>query len=375
MIEDYIDKRVQLRNNVFKTIPYIVMVLTIIAFFFVSTIGGIKSQNASITTSNKILEEWKKDPKNKDRLYPNELSELVKYKGQEYYFKVLERDKETKEITKWCFGYDMTFKYVLSDYKTYILTSLFVMVALSIANTSYTSSRKRQMESISFLKVLKSFNESKALIKHKTNKLPDYCSYKNKQLLEMLKRNLVEASGLIYEKYLNNEYNKDNVSKVQWKDLKKVEKIKVKQIVPSDLLHELEQKRVNKLVILPEGVMENHKKFMTKTAIKKIFNAVISGLVVSFGIIWGNWLTGLVNSIFLVLTALTSSFAGYQFVHFKLVVRYQVKRDLLIEFNDLTLDNIEIKEIDEIEEKEPLLIDNEINDNIESESEKENGAK
>lgn len=366
MIDDYIDRKIQIRDKVFKAIPYAIMVLTIVAFFFVSTIGGFKSQDTSITTSNKILEEWKKTPSSKGREYPNELSELVRYKGVDYYFKVLERDKDNK-IVKWRFGYDITFEYILSDYKTYILTLLFIMVALNIADTSYTSSRKRQMESIPFLKALKSFSEAKSDIKHKINKLPDFCTYKNKQLLDMLKRQMVESVNLEYDRYLKGEYNKDNTTKLQWKYLNKIERIKVKKIAPSDLLHEMEKRGVRSLKILPDGIIEHHKKFLTKTAIKKILNAVVSGLVVSFGIIWGNWITGLVNAILLILTALTSTFAGYQFVHFKLIVRYQVKRDLLIEFNDLNPDvikDVEVKEIQDVKEIDSK--DAETTPNIES---------
>jgi multidrug efflux pump subunit AcrB len=199
------------------------------------------------------------------------------------------------------------------------------------------------------------YKEKEEKVDKFTQYIPDFCSYKNQQVREIAKRDIVESAQINYDYYISDKFNYDKLEKWQKKILKKIKKIKVKRIHSSDLLQE-SGTISTKIVLLPDGQQEHLVKFMISNGVQKIVVNGLSGFVVSFGIILGNWQLGLVYCFAVFVSSISAIIAGADYANYTLRNRYIAKGDLLVEF-----DNIKDMFINKSQYTDSKLLQNDLN--------------
>ncbi len=321
----------------------IITICGVAIMFFVSALEGTKEVKASHRDNASIISIWRE---NNESPFPEEGIDIVVYKTNEYYFIVDEYD-DNFEIVKWHFAYDGGLDYVFGDYKFYVLTALVIVISIYVGYTNYVTRIRKSMESKAFKNTLKWYQKQKSAIMQNSEFLPDFCIYKTQQLYEEEKRNVVEEAGLNYEKY-----NKGEISLQKWqkKHLKKIKKIKVERISSRDLLQEHGSKShgffglgKRKVSLLPMGETEHKRNFLIIGGVQRILTAGLSGLVVAFGVVLGNWYLGAMYGLAIIMSAISAIVIATDFVLSTLRNRYISKADLLIEFNNIKQKFIEGK--------------------------------
>jgi hypothetical protein len=182
--------------------------------------------------------------------------------------------------------------------------------------------------------------------------------------MDIAVRDIVEEAGLLYEDYVAGKVEKDKLEEWQKKTLKKIKKIKIKRLHSTDLLQE-KTKSGRTIRMLPAGEDENQRKFLITSSFQKVISIALSGVVVAFGVVLGNWTLGATYGFTVAMGAVTATIAGSDYAYNVLRNRFITKADYLIEFYDVKEKYIE-KVIEEekpkiLEEGEPNENDKEIN--------------
>jgi hypothetical protein len=315
----------------------ILTVLGILVVFIVSSLEGTKEVVASNTLSGTLLNVWREQ--NQGENYPEPMVDIVRYEGRDYYFVVVFDDVETEMIEQWHFAYDAGIDYVFTDYKFYVLTSITSLVSIYVAHINYTTTTRSVMGTELFVKTLRHYQEKKNKVEKYTQFIPDFCSYKNKQAFESVKRNLIEQAGINYELYIKNEKDEAFLSKIEpWqkKILEKTKKIKVGKIYSHDLLQEHGSVGVDLSInLLPIGQKEHQRKFFVGGVIQRVLTSALSGLTIAFGIVLGNWVLGLTYGISVFISFVSSVVIASDYVSTTLRNRFLAKADLLNEFDNI----------------------------------------
>lgn len=118
------------------------------------------------------------------------------------------------------------------------------------------------------------------------------------------------------------------------KVLGKIKKIKVKKIHSSDLLQEHTHVGV-KVTLLPMSQKEHQRMFTISGFIQKLISSALSGMVVAFGIVLGNWVLGITYGMVVVSSFISSIIVAGDFVSNTLRNRYIAKADYLNEFDNI----------------------------------------
>ena len=302
--------------------------------FVVSSLEGTKEIKASNTLSGKLLNEWRSE--NETDSFPEGKSAIVEYNGREYYFVISDVDSETGEVKDWHFAYDGGIEFVFSDSKYYIMTGFTIIVSLYVSYVNYKSTVKYVMGTEKFVKTLNHYQKKKTEIEPYTEFIPDFCIYKNNQMYEMVKRDIVESADITYERYTSPNFNVKALEKWQRKKLKNIKKIKIKKLRSSDLLQEtsgnISMKRAS---LLPASESEQQTKFLVKNAITKALSIGMSGLTFGFGIVLGNWVLGITYASMVFTSYISSVISATDDVNNKFRNRYIAKADYLNEFNNI----------------------------------------
>lgn len=323
-----------------------ITVLCAAGIFVIAALEGTKEVKASNSDSGKILNIWREANGGQVGDFPEEKAEIVEYKNREYYFVVESRDAETGAITDWYFAFDGGIDYVLQDPKFYVLTGLAISFAFYTSQTNYRQSVKSAMSSPSFTRTLNYYQVKKESVQSFTQFIPDFCIFKNKEAYENAKRSVIEDAGLNYDFYNSAAFDFNKLAKWQIKKLKKLEKIKIKKLHSSDLLQEGGKQTATTISLLPMGQAEHERRFMLTSLSQKIVTTFLSGLVMAFGIILGNWILGVTFSITIFLSAITAIVIGADYTNSTLRNRYIAKADFLNEFNNVKNNFIKIEKID-----------------------------
>lgn len=339
------------RSWIATSLGIILTLVGVALMFFISSIEGTKEVKASRSDNIKILNIWREE--NDSVGFPEQKSSFIKYKNRDYYFVIEKKDETTGEIVDWNFYYDGGFEYVLEDYKFYVLTLIAVVVSTYISYVNYVSTVRSVTNTESFAKTLKHYQDqkNKPSVQQNTQYIPDFCEFKNKQVYEEKKREIIEDAGLNYKLYINGEISKKDMERWQKKKLRKIRKIKVKRIKSSDLLQE-QGFSSRKVRILPMSQTEHQRSFLIKGGIQKLFSSVLGGFTIGFGVKLGNWQVGLVYGFTILAGYVTSVVIATDFTNSVLRNRFIAKADLLNEFDNIKERFYKVKKEDTVKPKE-----------------------
>lgn len=315
----------------------IITVIGVGVIFVISSLEGTKEIKASNSVSAEIISVWREE--NVGMTFPEPRVEIILFDEKEYYF-IMPEDGE------WYFAYEGGLGYVFSDYKFYVLTALTIVVAMYVANINYVSTVKSIRNTDMFSRTLAHYQKTKERVEKHTQYIPDFCIYKNKQAYDMAKRDIVEQADIPYEYYMSKDFDASKLSKWQIKVLKKIKKIKVKKIHSSDLLQEHTHVGV-KVTLLPMSQKEHQRMFTISGFFQKVVSSALSGMVVAFGIVLGNWVLGITYGMVIVSSFISSIIVAGDFVSNTLRNRYIAKADYLNEFDNIK-DRFIVKEEEKI---------------------------
>lgn len=322
------------RSWISTLLGVIVTAIGVVLVFVVASLEGTKEVKASNSDSGKILIQWREATGSTDTGFPKEKVDIVNYKDREYYFIIDEINYETKEIIKWHFAYDGGIEYVFQDFKFYILTAITIAISMYVAYINYISTVKHETSTSGFAKTLLRYQKKKETIEKHTQYVPDFCIYKNKQAHENAKREIVESADINYDYYMSNDFNPNKLEKWQKKKLKKIKKIKIKKIHSSDLLQEHGMVST-KISLLPISQTEHQQKYLLTGFIKKTISTALNGLVVAFGVVFGNWVLGATYGFTVLISYMSAVVVATDFVNTTLRNRFLAKADLLGEFDNI----------------------------------------
>lgn len=338
-------------------IGLILTVLAVITIFVVAALEGTKEIKAPNALSGVLLTQWRHE-NSVTSGFPEPFVTVIEHNNREYYFVVEELNPDTQEIISWYWAYDGGLGYVFSDYKYYVLVSITFIFSLFVAVVNYNSTIDKGIKTETFNKTLLFYQKRKEKVAGYTQYLSLFCSFKTKEAYIEEKRNIVEGANLDWDDYVNKKINLEDLEKWQRKNLKKIEKIKILKLSPTDLLFETRYSG-SKIRLLPQSQDEHKKVFMYKSVATKFITSFASGLVAGFGIILGNWVLGLILGFAIIISAITSIISAADYVTHTLKNRYIGKSEFLGEFDNVKEEykkqyeeNKKVKEIKEKTEKE-----------------------
>lgn len=327
----------------------LITIVGIAVIFIVGSLEGSKEVRANGGDSAHILTLWR-EANGVSEGFPEAQAEIIEYNGKEYYFVVEEVDEVSGDVLSWYFAYDGGIEYIFGDYKFYVMTSLTIAVSIIVADINYSSSIRTVMQTETFVKTLKHYQNKKEAVEKHSQYIPDFCSYKNKQAYEDVKRDIVEDAGINYEKFKNGEIDLKNLDKWQLKILRKIRRIKVKKIHASDLLQEHGSVFLRKQTLLPMSQKEHQSRFIVSNFIQKFFTSALGGLTVGFGIVLGNWVLGVTYGLVVFMSFISSIITGTDFGTTTLRNRFLAKADLLNEFDNIKDRFIVVKKPETVKE-------------------------
>lgn len=356
-----------IRGYIIKSLAVIITIISVALIFVISSLEGTKEVKASNSDNAKIIEIWREI---NGPGFPDEKSEIIEFDGKEYYFII---DSWQNGLPKeWHFAYDGGLDYIFGDYKFYILTFLTIAVSLIVSRTNYISSAKKARETKQFKATLIVYSKSKKNAQPYLQFIPMFCSYKNKQIYDSIKIDIISNAGITRDEYEHYDKSNNTVSyiinktvngeqveektvkvleKWQIKELDKIKYIKVKGISTSDLLQENSSKG-NKYSMLPQSQEEHQRRYMRTGIVSKTVTSGLSGTVVAFGVIMGNWFLGMTYAFGVLISAITAFIVATDFVLNVLRNRYIAKADYLNEFVNLVEKGFFINKEKELAKKE-----------------------
>ena len=345
------------RSWIIASLGVIITIVAIILIFFISSLEGTNEIKAGNYKSGKILNVWReKEGITDENVFPAIKSTIVEYDGKEYYY-IEEHDPETGEVTDWYFAFEGGLEYVFSDYKYYVLTSIVAVIAIFVSYINYSSAVNSSKNTEKFNNSLVYYKDAKTKSRGFFNLIPFFCIDKNKERTDIAVRDIVEEAGLLYEDYIGKKVDKSTLEKWQKRILKKIKKIKIKRLHSTDLLQE-KTHGGKKILMLPAGETESQRKFLISSAFQKVISIALSGVVVAFGVVLGNWTLGATYGFTVAMGAVTAGIAGSDYVFNVLRNRFITKADYLIEFFDVKDKYIVKQQKDfEIKEYKPVVIE------------------
>jgi hypothetical protein len=350
------------RSWILASLGVIFTIVGALVIFFVASLEGTKEIRASNSDSGKMLNIWREQTGSTTNEFPEEKAIIILFEGKEYYFVVESFNEETGDIQKWYFAYDGGLEYIFGDEKFYILTSLTIVISLYVANINYSTTVRSTMLTETFSKTLSHYQKKKEEIEKYTQYIPDFCAYKNIQEYELAKRDIVESAGLNYKHYSSDNFDESKLEPWQKKVLKKIKRIKVQKLKTSDLLQEHNMSFSTKIVLLPIGQKEHQKRFLIVGFVQKTITSALSGLVVAFGVILGNWILGITYGMVVFISFVASIVVATDFVSTTLRNRFLAKADLLNEFANIKEKFINEEKLPQTPVKDIIIESEETND-------------
>lgn len=331
---DSITARVYENVNSFwsKFMGVIITLGVAVAIFFIASLT-IKSEIiASNLTGAKVLAQWREEQQ--VETFPVEYVDIVIYEEREYYFVVDTRNELTNEIEKWHFAFEGGFGYTFMQEKFMILTGITIMFSLFVAQINYSSASRKAMETLKFSQTMTHLQEQKKKVENITQYIPEFCSYKYKQRYEEMKQQIVRGANINYEYFISPKFDESKLAKWQRKRLKKIMKIKIIPLNPSDLLQE-QGKVGKKYRFLPMDIEQHRRHFFWSGGIQRILTSILSGFVMAFSIVIKEWQIGIAYSLTILSSAFSARYVATDFVLSTLRNRYLAKASYLSELFNL----------------------------------------
>ncbi len=316
------------RTWISTSLGVILALVGMLTIFFVASLEGFKEIKASSGESAKLLALWR-EQNGVDSGFPEEQSDTITYKNNEYYFIV-----ESEEPFKWYFAYDSSVNYIFKDIKFYVLTGLTIAISLYVSHVNYVSTVRQMVEGESFSKTLSYYQKKKEQVEKYTQHIPAFCAYKMKQAYDLKVREILELAMIDYDLYIKGKIDYNKLGKWQIKALKSIEKIKIEKIYTSDLLQEGNSAK-KKISLLPMSQEKHHKHYMINGFFQKVITSFLSGMVVSFGIVLGNWFLGLTYGMTVFISYVSAVIIASDYAKTTLRYRFVAKGDLLNEFYNI----------------------------------------
>lgn len=268
-------------------IGFLALIIGLVIIIFIAGIEETTMVKASNSTSGKLLNIWREQVGDEEGvLYPQEKTDIIKYKDREYYFVIEETDEEGN-ILKWYWAYDSGIDYVFRETRYYVLIAVTFVLTIMVAVISYLSTKSKEKKRKDFVLSLGYYKRNKEKIAPYTQYLPDFCEYKKKQAYELKKRDIVLSADLDYNYYNSEKFNPEKLEKWQKRRLKKIRKIRVEEMSPSDLLQEYKKTGL-KVEMLPMSEEKHFKRFVIKNIFSRLFSIGTTGVVIGFGFKFGN---------------------------------------------------------------------------------------
>lgn len=332
---------IKARDLIASLLGLIVTIFGFVVILLIAMLEGFREVHASNSLSGKLLNKWRIENNMSEQDFPQEKVDYIIYlddtelfkSERTYYFKVLERN-ENGDITKWTYAYDAGIAYVFGDVKFYILTIFTIIISLSVSIINYIEAREKTKDMEKFQTTLKYYASEKKTASEHSEYLSEFCMDKTQQKYEEEREKIVVSANLKYNKYINDEYDLETLEPWQRKRLKKIKKIKVMPLVQSDLLQESGES-TNSHRFLPVGENEHKNKFILKTSLTRTLSSALSGLIVVFGVVIGNWALGIAYGFIVLSSFVSSRFIGTDYTINTLRNRYIAKGDYLKEFNNV----------------------------------------
>ena len=89
---------------------------------------------------------------------------------------------------------------------------------------------------------------------------------------------------------------------------------------------------------------EHQKNFLISGVVQKTITSALSGMIVAFGVVMGNWFLGITYGLTVLISYVSSVIIATDFVQSTLRNRYIAKGDLLNEFDNIKKQFIEKEE-------------------------------
>jgi len=338
---------------------WMALILTIavsIGIFVISSMSGGKEVQAPNSVGSKIMQQWRLENPGQD--FPEEFIGTYNFttrgmfgeETHEYYFVIEsyvldENGIETSVVKEWYWAYDGGIGYVFSDWRFYFFTALVFALSSFIVVVNYSSSKSKARTAKSFKSVEYQYALVKNEIKEDVNLLDDFCVYQNKQAYDDKKRDIVEGADILYTEYLEKSFDTKNIGKFQkngsglanWqkRKLREIRKIKIDRLKKNDLLQESATQGKTKIKMLPTGESTHDKRYFLFNMIQRFFTIGASGLVIAFSIEFLDYNLGITYALTIIISAVSATIAGADFVLTKLRSRMIAKRDWLLEFKTM----------------------------------------
>ncbi len=246
---------------------------------------------------------------------------------------------------------DLSIAKKASDPWFWVVWAVIFALALSVILITYKTTKKEAKNASSFVSTLKYYKGQKDLAMVNIDRLPAFCAKKNKEIYEMIEREIVESADLVYADYKNNKYTE--LEKWQIKRLKMIEKIKIKKLRSRDLTQEYSYNQNTAYSFLPQSEKDNERTYLMSSAVNRALNTFVFLLVGSLAFGVDGWVSAITNSLGILFAWFGAVISANDYVNNTLRNRFIAKGDLLTEFNnDFVTIKEEIKNDTNIDKKE-----------------------
>lgn len=220
----------------------------------------------------------------------------------------------------------------LFDAWFWVIWAIVFFIAVAVAITNYKVAKRDAKNSVDFINTLNNYADKKEKALKHIDLLPEFVIIKNKEIRNMIIRDIVESADLVYSKYLENKYDLADLEKWQIKRLDLIKKIKIKTIKSKDLTQEYVYQKNVTYSFLPPDEKSGERSFVMKTSITRAINTLAFILVGGLTFTMIGWVAGIINAFGIIAAWIGGIIQGYDYVDNVLRTRYIAKSDLLDEF-------------------------------------------
>lgn len=236
-------------------------------------------------------------------------------------------------------------KKTFTDPFFWVLFFMTLTVSITVAFTNYSSAKEKEKNNEYFKSVLRAYIDAKNAVEQDLQYLGEFCMDKNKEIFICTQKGICLEAGVEYDDYIAKRIDLTKLEKWQRKRLKALEHIKITHLTTKDLLAETKFGTNSKIVFLPKSEGASDKKFVSKTAIKKVVSTMLGVLTVAISFSQKKWIAGVVSAFNILVGAIMSTIKGHHYVKTSLADRFNIKTDLLKEYYGVRDKYVVVKEM------------------------------
>lgn len=241
--------------------------------------------------------------------------------------------------------YDLTF---------WIMWGVILVIVIFVSILTYRITKKEAKSRPDFLEIKRRYDEAKEGARPYFYLLGKFTQYKNKEILLIKQREIVESADLDYDRFIKGEYllkkpivkrvwgkpvyAKYNeyrlISKYQQKRMKNYNKIKIKNIYPQDLIHDSSFSIKTTYSHLPQSEQRAESHFISSKMFTRFFTTFVFLLVGTLSFSWQGWVSAFTNAFGILMSWIGAIIQANEYVESTSKARYIAQTDLLTEFTD-----------------------------------------